>query len=431
MFLHSDCSRFRFALSSRLRTVPTTSHSGSISRMPLFLLMGLAVVVSIGLFGVVRWKQNASSAQNVAGTLSLAKLQSGSNLPKALNGAKAQAVFEKFGVKPYFTPKCIEFLEKNENSSKKNRNSSEKNKKETNSLPYTDAYRTKHLKNGEAALTWDEVEALKFGTTVMVYNSRNAKHVAGRSTAETGKILDGELNGFLRENGYQNISPDMRGILELSAASAWTIRNTHYLLYPSPGADVMVNAQDLLNKSEPPVVCADAAVIARDISRGMSALSGSEMNTYYVSGSYLDPSEPEWDGQKRLGHAWILGVLSSGMKMPTDPTPSSRDSKSQMDWSKPHKTYHHCPTDEVGFELNLASYCPSNHTASWAKMKAFGAKPRRGLELQQGDPQIHALNGMNTGKSSNFWENWLIKGQPYREGLRGVEEWYTNRFNRR
>jgi len=159
----------------------------------------------------------------------------------------------------------------------------------------------------------------------------------------------------------------------------------------------------------------------------MTGLSGSGMKFYFVDGSRVFTSEPRWDGQKNLGHSWLGGITASGMRMQTDPVPWFSNEKLSKDWSKPLNNYNDCPTDEIGCELNLATYCAMNKTGSWNKMIAEGFKPRPAIDLRQGDPQIHILLGMDEGKKSGYDKNWAIDDQPHREKLRALSDWYKNR----
>lgn len=327
--------------------------------------------------------------------------------------SSAKQIFQQFGIEPFFTEqRAFEDWK-----------------------PYSDEYRKKHLTNNGSALTWEEVEGLKKAATLMAYNDPSVQHVAGRDWKKTPALLTIALDKLLADNGYTGISKDMRGIMELRASSAWTRKTMQYLELPNRRAQgaalKAVNMQALFDQQNPPAICTDSAAVSRSIAREMAKLSGSGLKAYFVEGSVLWPSETR-NGQG-LGHAWVGGILASGMKMPSDPTPKDLETQKRTDWSKAPMQFTDCPTDQVSAELFMASYCDKNDMDSWKRNEqrvASGGKdfpPREGIDIRQGDKQIMVNLGNNRGNATGHWRRWLEQDQPYRSRLIPLEKWYSER----
>ena len=324
----------------------------------------------------------------------------------ATSALNAQDVFRKFNLEPFFL----------------------KNRAFKDWIPYEDSYQNKHLTNRGKPLSRQEIEGLKNAATLMAYNDSSVKHVAGRPAQKTAQLLNQALDKLLSDNGYTEISKDMRGILEIRASSGWTRRYTTYQLYETGSGTVLVNTSKLLAGDYCPVICTDSAVVARNIAREMAKISGSGLKAYFTEGSLLLPLETYTPGT-RLGHAWVGGILASGMKMPSDPTPGSKEEQKNTDWSKVGDLYKDCPTDELSAERFMAYYCDNNDIDLKRSREARESKGlklfplRNGLDLRQGDLQYMVNLGNDRGYQAGYWKRWLYEDQPHREKLIPIENW--------
>jgi hypothetical protein len=324
----------------------------------------------------------------------------------ATSALNAQDVFRKFNIEPFFL----------------------KNRAFKDWIPYEDSYQNKHLTNRGKPLSRQEIEGLKHAATLMAYNESSVKHVPGRPAQKTAQLLNQALDKLLSDNGYTEVSKDMRGILEIRASSGWTRRYTTYQMRELGRGSDLVNTSKLLAGEYCPVICTDSTVIARNIAREMSKLSGSGLKAYMTEGQMLLPLEVRQEGQV-ISHGWVGGILASGMKMPSDPTPGSKEEQKNTDWSKVGDLYKDCPTDELSAERFMAYYCDNNDNRFIEQNKERVAKglkpwtPRNGIELRQGDLQSNVNLGNNLGWETRAWKRWLYEDQPHREKLIPIENW--------
>jgi hypothetical protein len=255
--------------------------------------------------------------------------------------------------------------------------------------------------------------------------------VAGRSEKETATRLLDALNSALNAYGYTKISNDMRGIMEVRAASAWIQKTAEY--GNSFGVKLTtdkIEFQKFLNQQEPAVVCENSAAAARDLLRVMTKISNSGVNSYCVSMT----RKFALDG-KSGAHQIFATILESGMVVYSDPTPYFKSDKAKANYNQIERSFIDCSLDKIGRELFWASHYIHNARVALLSFEndsirriKEGRPPflqRYGSDNAQGDEEFGlTLTGGSAGPDGPDYGLWKFDWDLQRNKLLEVEKLY-------
>ena len=297
--------------------------------------------------------------------------------------------------------------------------------------PWEKSYQDKYLTNDGKPLSPEEVEGLKKLASWIALNNPSVTHVAGRSAKETATRLLDALNSALNAYGYRNLSNDMRGIIEVRAASAWIRKTAQY--GDSFGTRLTtdkIEFQAFLNQQEPAVVCEHAGAAARDLLRVMTVISNSGVNSYCVSMGRLYPSE-----DKSNAHQIFATILESGMVVYSDPTPYRKVYKDKDNYALIQRSATDCSLDKIGRELFWSAHHLGNDYDLYEryelenKTKIQGGRPHFlqvfGSANAQGDEEwaLSPFSGSPDSTNPDYFR-WEEGWQPQRKKLIDVEKAY-------
>jgi hypothetical protein len=297
--------------------------------------------------------------------------------------------------------------------------------------PWEKSYQDKYLTNDGKPLSPEEIEGLKKLASYVAFNDPSVSHVAGRSEKETATRLLDALNSALNAYGYTKISNDMRGIMEVCAASAWIKKTAQY--GDSFGVKLTtdkIEFQKFLNQQEPAVVCEDSAAASRNLLRVMTKISNSGVNSYCVSMGRKFAFE-----DKAGAHEIFATILESGMVVYSDPTPRYKKDKINLKWTYIGRSFRDCAIDKIGRELFWATHYLANNylghivdeQETFKRIKS-GRPPFPfilGAGNAQGDEEWALSPYIGRSVSDNqYYGLWKFDWEPERKKLLEVEKFY-------